>query len=130
MTTSLHITLVTASILGLMFIWLSARVISGRVRIESLIGDSDNTEMLFLIRTHANFCEYAPIFLIILGLLEFMGANNIALVVIAALFVSARLSHVAGMAEDANLKFRQAGIVGSFTAIGAASVYGLVIAFA
>ncbi len=128
MDNTLPITLVTACILGIMFIWLSARVIAGRVRLESLIGDSDNEEMLWLVRTHANFTEYTPIFLIILGLLEYTGGNNTALTVIAALFVIARLLHVPGMGPDANLKFRQAGIVGSFTAIGAASFYGLYIA--
>ena len=38
----LPITLVTASLLGIMFIWLSARVISGRVKVQSLIGHSDD----------------------------------------------------------------------------------------
>ncbi len=128
MTTALPITLVTACILGIMFIWLSSRVIAGRVRMQSLIGDSNSEEMLFLMRTHANFTEYTPIFLIILGLLEYAGGNATALTVIAALFVVARLLHVPGMGPDANLRLRQAGIIGSFTAIGAASFYGLYIA--
>ena len=90
----LPITLVTASLLGIMFIWLSARVISGRVKVQSLIGHSDDDELLFLIRTHGNFTEYVPIFLIVLGLLEHAGANSTALILIAALFVLARLLHV------------------------------------
>ena len=128
MNNALPITLTTACILGIMFIWLSARVIAWRVRLQALIGDSDNDEMLFLIRTHANFTEYTPIFLIILGLVEYMGGNATALTVIAVLFVIARLLHVPGMGPEANLKFRQAGIIGSFTTIGAASFYGLYIA--
>ena len=125
---ALPITLATASVLGLMFIWLSARVIGARVRGEVLIGDDANSELLYRVRTHGNFTEYVPIFLIILGLLEVGGANSTALAAIAALFVVARLLHVPGMGADANLKFRQAGIIGSFTAIGAASIYGLFIA--
>lgn len=75
----LTITLVIASLLGLMFVWLSARVIGQRT----------------------------------------------ALTVLAALFVIARASHVMGMGANANLKFCQAGIFGSFAAIGSACLYGL-----
>jgi uncharacterized membrane protein YecN with MAPEG domain len=120
----LPITLVTASILGLMFIWLTVRVIAERVKNDVIIGDGD-TELLYKIRAQGNFIEYVPIFVIILGLLEFTGAHSTVLIVLAAMFVIARLLHVPGMGENANLKFRQAGIFGSFTSIGAASLYGL-----
>jgi uncharacterized membrane protein YecN with MAPEG domain len=120
----LPITLVTASILGLMFIWLTVRVIAERVKNDVIIGDGD-TELLYKIRAQGNFIEYVPIFVIILGLLEFTGAHSTVLIVLATMFVIARLLHVPGMGENANLKFRQAGIFGSFTSIGAASLYGL-----
>ena len=126
--TELPITLITASILGIMFIWLSARTILARFKHNALIGDMGNTEMTFAMRTHGNFTEYAPIFLILLGLLEFSAANSTALIALAAIFIVARLLHVPGMGQDANLKLRQAGIAGSFLAIAAASFYGLFIA--
>ena len=119
------ITLTTASILGLMFIWLSARVIGSRVKNEVLIGEGQDEDLLFRIRTHANFTEYVPIFLIILAGLEWVGGHTVFLSILAAVFVLARLSHVPGMAPNANLRLRQAGIIGSFTCIGAASCYGL-----
>ena len=124
---TIPITLFTASILGLMFIWLSARVIGARVRNDVLIGDDQN-EVLWASRTHGNFTEYVPVFLIVLALVESAGGNRTVLWIIAILFILARLSHVPGMGPDANLKFRQAGIIGSFTAIGAVSVYGLYLA--
>ena len=125
---AIPITLLTASLLGLVFIWLSARVIGARVKGETLIGDAGDTDLIFAIRTHGNFTEYVPIFLIVLALVESAGANRIALWVLAGLFVLARLLHVPGMGADANLKFRQAGIIGSFTAIGGVSLYGLILA--
>jgi uncharacterized membrane protein YecN with MAPEG domain len=121
----LTITLVTASLLGLMFVWLSARVIALRVKNEVIIGEGDDSSLLYAIRTHGNFCEYVPVFLIVLGLLEISGGQRTALIVLDALFVIARASHVIGMGADANLKFRQAGNFGSFTAIGSACLYGL-----
>ena len=125
----LPITLTTASIFGLMFVWLSSKVISARVANDSLIGDDGHVDLIWAIRTHGNFVEYVPLFTIILGLLEVMGGNSIALIVMAAIFVVARILHVPGMSgPDANLKLRQAGIVGSFTALVAASLYGLYLA--
>ena len=119
------VTLTTASILGLIFIWLCMRVISVRVKHEALIGDEGKTDLLFAIRTHGNFTEYTPIFLILLGALELSGANTNVLWGLAALFVAARLSHIPGMGENANLRLRQAGVLGSFLAIIAACLYGL-----
>lgn len=126
----LPITLVTASILGLVLVWLSARVIASRVKNEALIGDQGNTELLFAIRSHGNFVEYAPIFLILLGLLESSGANQTALLTLAGMFIVGRPLHVLGMGEGANLKLRQLGMVLTFTAIVAASLYGLYLFFA
>lgn len=125
--TALPITLATASIVGLMLIWLSARVVASRVKNEALIGDQDNKELLFAIRTHANFIEYAPIFIILLGLLEYSGGNRTALMILAGLFLIARPLHVLGMGPDANLKLRQIGVVLTFTVITVASIYGLYI---
>ena len=126
---ALPITLATASILGLMLVWLSARVIGSRLKTETIIGDQGSTELLFAVRAHANFTEYAPIFLILLGLLEYSGANGTALMALAALFVVSRPLHVLGMGESANLKPRQIGMMLTFTAISAASGYGLYLAF-
>ncbi|MEM9620364.1 MAG: MAPEG family protein [Pseudomonadota bacterium] len=125
---TLPITLISASILGLMFVWLSARVIALRVSNQVGIGDEGHNDLLYRIRTHANFTEYVPIFLILLALLEFMGGAQTILGILAAVFIGARLLHVPGMGENANIMFRQAGIIGSFTCIVGASLYGLYIA--
>ena len=123
----LSITLTTASILGLMLIWLSARVIAARVKTAALIGDQQNTDLLFSIRTQANFTEYAPLFIVLLAVLEASGANSTTLVVVAAAFIVSRLLHVFGMGNDANLKLRQIGMVGTFTCLLVVSCYGLFI---
>ncbi len=127
---NLPVTLVTASVLGLMFVWLSARVIGGRVANQVGIGDSGNTDLLYRIRTQGNFTEYVPIFLIVLGLVEASGGNRAALMVVAGVFLVARVLHVPGMGAEANIRFRQAGIIGSFTCIVAASLYGLYLGLA
>lgn len=124
----LSVTLLAASVLGLVFVWLCWRVIATRVAKQALIGDGGDTELQFRMRAHANFTEYVPIFLIVLGLVELSGGNQTALALIAGVFVLARLLHVPGMGPSANLKLRQAGIVGSFLGIIAVCLYGLYLA--
>lgn len=125
--TVLPITLITASVLGLMLVWLAGRTIASRVKNEAIIGDEGNTDLLYLIRAHGNFTEYSPIFLILLGLLEHSGANSTLLMALAATFVVARALHMLGMGAQANLKFRQTGMLLSFAAIIVSSLYGLYI---
>ena len=122
---TLPITLLTASILGLVLIWLSFRVINTRVQTESLIGDNGHEDLTYKIRSHANFTEYTPLFLILLGLLEVMGGHSMTLAIIAGIFVVARLLHVFGMGANANLKLRQVGMLGTFATLGALSFYGV-----
>ena len=124
---ALTVTLVTASIMGLVMIWLAARVIAGRVKGDVIIGDGENADLLYRIRAQGNFAEYTPLFLILLGALELSAGNQTVLAVLAAVFVVARVLHVFGMGENANLKFRQIGMIATFLALAAASVYGLVI---
>jgi len=121
----LPITLLTASIAGLMLIGLSVRVIGSRVTGEVLIGDGSQEDLLYKIRTHANFIEYVPLFLILLGLVESAGGNTTVLMIIALVFIVARALHVLGMGSQANLTFRQLGMVGTFLSIATMSFYGI-----
>ena len=122
---NLPITLVTACVAGLMLIWLSVRVIQSRLKDEVLIGEGNSEELLFKIRTQANFSEYVPLFLIILGLVESAGGHATALMVLAGVFIAARVLHVFGMGAQANLTFRQLGMVGTFLCMAVMSLYGI-----
>ena len=122
---NLPITLVTACVAGLMLIWLSVRVIGLRFKGEVVIGDGDSQDLLFRIRTHGNFSEYVPLFLIVLGLVENAGGHATVLMIVAAVFMVARVLHVLGMGPSANLAPRQLGMVGTFISIAILSCYGL-----
>ena len=125
---ALTVTLVTTSVMGLIMIWLAARVIAGRVKGDVIIGDGENLDLLYRIRAQGNFAEYTPLFLILLGALELSAGNQTVLMVLAVVFVVARILHVFGMGENANLKFRQIGMIATFLSIAVASIYGLAIA--
>ncbi len=66
------ITPLYAGLLAILFLILSARVIQKRSKVS--LGDGGDQELLRRIRGHANFAEYVPLILLMIGLLEYGGA--------------------------------------------------------
>jgi uncharacterized protein len=96
------ITATYAAVLGLIFVALSAWVIAGRLGTQVMHGDAGVETMNRRIRAHANFAEYVPITLILVGLLE---STAIAHWVIHALLLPltiARALHPFGMLAPLN----------------------------
>ncbi len=120
------ITLISASLLGLLLIHLSVRVSKNRQRAKVSIGDGGDEMLANAIRAHGNLTEFAPFFLILLGLLEFREVNPVLLLVLASAFVVGRFMHglTFGRFEGLN-PFRFWGTVLSWLAILAASILGL-----
>ena len=67
------ITMLYAGALALILLVLSARVIQARGQQKVYMGDGGNDLVLRRMRGHANFAEYVPMTLILIGLLEFRG---------------------------------------------------------
>ena len=128
------ITLIAASLLGLWLMILSYNVVKYRFSTKTSIGDSGSPEMLRAVRAHANFTEYGPMCLILLGLLEYNRAHPILLLAVAILVVAGRVMHGLGLGfsevfeKDTNL-FRMLGILMTWTALIVASIAGLLIAY-
>jgi len=88
------ITMKYAGALALVFLVLSIRVIQGRTGKEGpSLGDGGNPGMLRRIRGHANFAEYVPIILIMMGLLESSGARPLLIHALGAATLVARVAH-------------------------------------
>ena len=87
------VTSITASILAIWFIILSARVIRYRGTAKVTLGDGGNEPLTRRIRAQANFSEYVPVALILLFIAEAQGYQTWALSVIAGLLVFGRLIH-------------------------------------
>jgi hypothetical protein len=64
------ITAFYAALLGLGLIWMSWRVIAQRRQMRVSLGDGGDKVLVKRIRAHANFVEYVPLGLILLGLVE------------------------------------------------------------
>ena len=92
----LSVTSVFAALLSILFLTLSARVIVYRRSNLISLGDHGDKTLETRIRAHANCAEYAPMGLILLGLVELAGAPTVAVVVLGLMLLSGRLIHAIG----------------------------------
>ena len=93
----LPVTLVTAGGLALINGWLGFRVGQVRTREKISIGDAGHEPLVRRMRAHANFVEYAPFVLALIGLIEFSAGTSTWLWVVASVFLVARMLHGVGM---------------------------------
>jgi uncharacterized membrane protein YecN with MAPEG domain len=124
--TPVPITLLTAATAIAVNIWLGARVVRSRRDHEVKIGDGGNEAVLRRMRAQANFIENTTLFLIVLVGLELSAGNRLALGVIAAAFILARIAHAIGM--DGPLLYRWR-MIGMMTTVAAQVVLALWAAF-
>lgn len=93
----LPITLMTAGAAAILNLWLALRTGAVRTKAKVSIGDGGNEMLIRRMRAHANFVEYAPFIIILIGLLEFSTGTSLWLWVASALFLVARIAHPLGM---------------------------------
>ncbi|WP_395612995.1 MAPEG family protein [Allosphingosinicella sp.] len=93
----LTITLTTAGALALLNFWHSLRIATLRSSENIWVGDGGHPKLLARMRGHANFAEYTPIILILIGLIEATKGTHLWLAVVAGLFVLGRICHALGM---------------------------------
>lgn len=120
------ITLIAASFLGLLLIYLSYGVSKERLRSKTDLGDGGDPGLLRAIRAQGNLVEYAPIGLILIGLLETAAVSKYIVMGIAIALVLGRYMHglMLGKVEGRN-PFRFWGTILTWVAILAASIVGL-----
>lgn len=130
--TALPITSFYAAFFGLLLFALSVLVIRARVTCRISIGLGEDIRMLRASRAQGNFVEYAPMILILLGLLELAGTGPFLLHALGGLALAGRVAHAMGISrEPENLKLRQLGMALTFTVLGLAPLLLLLrIAFA
>jgi uncharacterized membrane protein YecN with MAPEG domain len=114
----MHVSMVTAGLLGLLLIALGIRVVAVRRSAGVLIGDGGNAELLSRIRAHANCTEYAPLGLLLVFLNEQAFGPTWFVITLAALLVLGRLLHPVGMAKQRVNRTRAIAMVLTWTSMG------------
>ena len=97
MTMLLPATLATASACALLNIWLAVRVGQVRTSEKVSVGDGGNMKVIARMRAHANFVEFAPFVLILLGLIELAKGTSPWAWGYGIVFVAGRIAHGLGM---------------------------------
>lgn len=119
-----------AAILALVYLGLSAWVVAGRVSGNVLHGDGGDAGLQKRIRSQANFGEYVPIALILIGLLEARGTGHGTIQALLIALLVGRLLHPVGMFAPVNsprqFACRGGGILLTFAAVLIAAVLLLV----
>jgi hypothetical protein len=114
------ITPLYAGILAIVFFALSLRVIAVRGRVS--LGDVGDPVVLRRMRGHANFAEYVPLILLMMGFLELNHAPARLLHGMGLTLLAARLLH--GYALSFTRKFAFGRFVGTFLTLGLLLVAG------
>ena len=96
------ITATTACILAFLQIFLAFLVGFKRLKTNTGIGDGGDERLARRIRVHGNLIENAPIFLILLVLLELTGTGKIRIATLGFVFVLGRLAHAVGLSQSTN----------------------------
>jgi hypothetical protein len=112
-----QITLIIAAALGLLNIWLGVRVTRGRVSHKVSLGHGDVPIMLARTRAHANFNEYVPMALILMGLIEMNIGASRWLWGIGSLLVVARVLHPFGLERPMPNPYRAAGAMLTYASL-------------
>lgn len=122
------ITLLYAGLLALISLVLSYQVGSMRGKTGISIGDGGNSDMLLAMRKQANFVEYVPMLLILIGLLEANGTGPLALHIMGASLVVSRIAHPLGLRADTMQGIgRVIGAAGTALLTLIASIWAIVI---
>jgi uncharacterized protein len=132
------ITTLAAALLGLLFALLSIMVVVGRTTAKVDLGTGETpaaaasataaTPLFVAVRSQANFAEYVPLSLLLIGLIEIHTGSTILVKSLAAALVLARLMHPVGMRMKAPNPFRAGGFMLCITILAVASVKLLLIA--
>lgn len=112
-----------ASILALVYVYLSFRTLGLRRANKIAIGDGNNVTLQRAIRVHANFSEYVPMALILITYIEILKFNAILINVLCLSLLIGRISHAYGVSKlQEDFKFRVFGMAMTFSAIVMSSI--------
>ena len=111
----LSITPIYIAVLGLLFVPLTLRVGSYRVQNEISLGDGQDQELIKRIRGQGNFIESVPLAVVLLLVMEVLGAGSIWLHTLGGLLVGGRLLHYLGITGIGHFACRP---IGMFATLG------------
>lgn len=125
------ITTLYAGLNGLVALWLAINVTRNRAKREIDMGDGGDADMQRVVRVHGNNSEYTPLVLILLALIEIVGAPALTIHVLGGGLLAARVFHAQGLYSKAGLTpGRLVGQSVTWLVVALASIYAIYLFFA
>jgi uncharacterized membrane protein YecN with MAPEG domain len=125
----LPITLTISGAAALLNIWLGQRVGKMRILHKVSIGDGGNAPLTTRMRAQANFVEYTPFFLILLGLIELAIGSETWLWIVAIVYILGRIVHMFGMDHPPPSRLRLAGIIVTLLCLLGLALYAIALPY-
>ena len=111
----MEITLLYASLLTILAIFLAIKVGMNRVETNIMTGEGESSMLLQSVRAHGNLIEYAPLALVLLALLEMQNVSDFMLHLCGSLFFLARILHAYGVTiSRESTPYRLVGALGTW----------------
>jgi uncharacterized membrane protein YecN with MAPEG domain len=108
---SFPVTSLLAALFALMMVALSLSVSLRRIAVKTASSAPKDDVLRARIRAHGNFSEYAPLMLVVLGLVEAAGAPAALAWSLGAAFATARVAHATGMLYASTPRLRGGAMV-------------------
>ncbi len=122
----LHATSLYAGLLACLLLYLSVNVIKRRRTAKVSVGDGGDDALLRAIRSQGNFTEYAPVALILIGLIEFNGFAAWVVHGLGIGLVLGRGLHAMGLPlGDKDMRYRVLGMQLTFAVIALGAVINI-----
>lgn len=127
----LPITLTITGAAALLNIWLARRVGQMRLTHKVSIGDGGNEALIARMRAQANFIEYTPFVLILIGLIELAEGSQLWLWIVGVAYILARIAHGFGMDRPRPdpLRLRTIGIILTALILFGLALYAIILPY-
>jgi uncharacterized protein len=128
------ITALYVGLSALLLLYFSVAVIRCRVQHKVVLFDGGVDILARHCRAHANFTEYTPMVLLLIAMGEMGGASSTLLHGMGAALIAGRIVHFysltvreprAASAGNMDIRFRQAGMMLTFVALGTGAITAL-----
>lgn len=125
----LPITLTVAGAAALLNFWLAWRVGQKRMSEKVALGDGGNPVVIARMRAHANFTEFTPFVLILIGLIEFAAGTSLWLWAVGGVYLLGRIAHAIGMDRPAPNPLRVIGTITTLTIMVGLGLYAVALPY-
>ena len=125
----LPITLTLAAAAALINVWLATRIVPLRYKDRVEHGDGGSRALMIRIRSHANFTEYTPFALILIGLIEMTLGSASWLWLVGLLFLAGRIAHPFGMQRPAPNALRAGGMLVTWGVLVGLALFALYLVY-